>query len=808
MATLPKTNPKTKRTKAAPKTAKPPVEAAQDGPVGGIPFEEAQDGPVGGIPFEEAADESGGPVGGIPFADPSPASTAGFSGIPEPLEEDATDPGPTERAFSRLTGSDVPPTDLDIPRAGTTVAGAVIGGEAGLKTGVAIGTAMSPFFTPAAIPVMGGLGLIFGSAGGVWLGAGAPEVALEIAEVVDEFLDIGLWPEGTRADFGLSPVELETLRANEAILDMYFSGGISAIRGTSRGLSQLFTGADKEIAERAAAQGIDMTPVQVGRRMIGRGYSVIFGRFPFLGGGAVRASTKETEAQIKGVFEGLPDRIAPLMKRSKLGGYIWKRSKKTFKSFQKKMKKRYTAVWDKADAANITTEPTLTLNAADDIMAMINAKKTAFLNGGKSPPPEAVELVVEFIEKNILPMRGKLPPPTASGTVELGGVAVSGKVVTGAAETATQGQTLRAMDGLAESIDALLSKVEPAQKRFVQSMLERLRTSVMGDVMVNTKGKGALEIVEELKAIDKDFAIEMSNVFETVAANRIATVERRGLLGKAKFRKATTVPVDKLPKRIIDLDSPQIMGELFELVGEKTYKQIAASVIDDALRAGRKKGKKKEAGLDIEAFAEHLGLDGANPMRREAVELMLRKADSPLTADMLDDLVEAGRQIQGFDIPDVSGFIARRGSIGGAKAVIAAFIPGAVVAGGGFLSGGSFLAVLMFIGGTRLTGKVISNPLNARALHKVFGKEGSQAIKKKAIIEATVKGLEAMMNDEEDPLDEGTFRKLRFVLTQTMNSMDEYISGEPGKDASQVGHDILDALETPSEQIGTQGAGA
>ena len=153
--------------------------------------------------------------------------------------------------------------------------------------------------------------------------------------------------------------------------------------------------------------------------------------------------------------------------------------------------------------------------------------------------------------------------------------------------------------------------------------------------------------------------------------------------------------------------------------------------------------------FSIEKFAQRLGLNKVGGNRRKALGKMLELAGTDLKIKDLDDLVEVGRVLEGFEIPNVSSFIARRATIGGLGSIISAVVPGLAIVGGATWAGGTLLGIAMFLGGGKLMSAIISNPNSARALSKILDKEATTIVRRTATINALRIGIDEMDSYEE-----------------------------------------------------------
>jgi len=694
-------------------------------------------GPLGATPVEND------PVGVVPSA----ASVGGPLGA-TPVEEE---PSIRQRITGRFLG-----TDVDDPiwgrRTLTTIPGAYLGGTGGAAAGVALGAMTGPA-APIAVPTLGVAGMLLGGAGGAAAGAMTPEAAMEAAEAV------GLLSEGTRDAVGLDAESLRTLAENEALLDAATGGGLTLLRGAGRLSAQVFTGARRPLAERAAQMGVDMMPVVAGDRTVGRGFVAVFGRFPFLGGGVIRrrggAAEQAFVEHALGAAErvlGPGSRVGPLMDQSELGTLIFQHAEGLVTDLNKFFGARYDDIFARAAAVGARVVPTATLAKADEILNKLGANTPPTFGTPSAGP--ALDALREFIETSVTTLRTTLPD---------GG-------------TAVLKPTLEQMDGLIKNIDQHIAALEPAQKKFVMKLLTQLRVAAMSDATLNIRGPGAANIIQELKALNNEFSHTMAQVFETASANRFGTVRRRGLRAMEFPSHATTrVEIDRLVQTLVKLDSPQAMQELAVLVGPDIYRRVAANVVGNAvnlaMRAEGAVGK-----LDVGVFARQLGLDGANAARRRAVAEMLETASSPVTIKDLEAIVEVGRQLENFDIPNWSSMIARRGQIGGLRAVVQGVIPGIALTGGvaGTVAGhgASFIATLTLLGLSNAFGRIIANPKSARALHTVMSGEVSDVVLRNAYTDVVSAGIHYLQDD--GYIGEVEAKDMRNVLTLLLEELDKY----------------------------------
>ena len=656
-------------------------------------------------------------------------------------------PGIGAKIVNRFRGTDVD-DPFELTRVGALVAGAIIGGKVGTRVPRAPGV-----LGIAVNPLTGAL--FFGLAGTI-AGAVAPEATLTIGEA------IGLLPAGTRTKLGLSPEDLRTVIQGEALMELATFGGISVLRFTGRRTAKLFTGLSTETAataDRAAARGIALLPVQIGDGQIARGYVVVIGRFPWIGSPIRKAAQKAEIDTIQSLHE-TASRIGPISAWSDISQSIFKDAKELLKKTNDMFSKQYEDIFRRADELEVSVLPEATLDKANEILRKILEATPVTATGKRSSPGPALKKVVKFIKKQILPLTKTEEPSVILRPA--GDVAAE-------STTTTAAQSLRQMDGLLTKIDQEIAALKPGQKRFANSLLVQLRQSVQLDMFGNMRGTSADIIRAELKATDEAFSYTMAQLFETAGANKFAIVQQRGIRAVG-FEKATRTPIDQLARTVVKLESPQAIDELSRLVSTDTMRRIAATTIDDAIIAAR---SGKGAQFNADKFARRLGLDDLNSPKAKSLAKMLEASNNPLTVKELADFTEAARVISNLDIPNVSTFIARRATIGGIRALLTGLIPGLALTGVVAWGAGTLIAGLTFVGGTRLISAIISNPASARSLKQVLDVEATTVVRRAAVLRAMRLGVASLR--DEDQITEHQRANMETAIQMFMLEMNEQL---------------------------------
>lgn len=633
---------------------------------------------------------------------------------------------PVARGVDRFLGRDV-----SDPQETARLVSQVVGGLGGGVLGARV-----PVRNIAVNPITGS---IVGGTLGVLGGTAAPEAAVNALEKV------GLLPPGTAESTTLSMEELQTVLEGELVLEAALTGTIGAARLMGRGVARWASGLTDEgqdIAERSAALGIDLMPVQVGDRSLGRGFVSVMGKFPLIGAPFKRHGA-DAEREFARVMDEAPERIAPLVAASDIGRKIYADAEGLLRHVNADFSARYDDLWRQAEQAGVMVHPRYTMHKADEIIAQLRADapqtaaQRARGEAGDLMPDSVAASTAEFLENAVLRLRG----------------------VTDGGARVTPAMTLKQLDTLDSAMSEMMTRLEPGQQKYARSLVAQMKQAIAMDATTNARGPGAQEIVEARRALDAEFSQTMAQVFETATANRFGSVRRRGLRAR-EFDTTTRTPVDKLTRIVMDADSPQMIDELARLVQPETMRQIAGSYLDDAIQKAMRQAPDGTFSFSSEAFERALGLGRRDTPRRQVTERLLHQTGG-MTPDDLNTLVDVSRSLAGMQIPDMSQFVARRGVMGGREAVMGAFLAGGSAGATSRHGVASTLgSTLLFLGGARGLAAVLANPDSARALLNVAESEASRGVTRATAMRAIRASIGVMRDDGVDVPDNETAYQL------------------------------------------------
>ena len=644
-------------------------------------------------------------------------------------------PGLGRRALDRVFGLDVE-DPLPWTRLGTTVVGGVAGGMAGGSV-------------PGG-PVAQGIGILAGGAAGTYMGAVAPETALQMAE------DAGILPPGTREKYGLDDYEVGELAKGELLVDTFLAGGIATGRGIRRGISNLMTGAaraeNRAITEAATRQGIAMTPVQVGDRTVARGFVSVFGSFPWLTS-TLKNRAQNTMDQIQRAFDGVPARMGPLTTYGEAGATVLRNARHSVDVVNRRYETGMNDAIGRAQANRVRIEPRNTRNTLDDILRRFEGNRgPRGQRQGEIPPGQQGTLNTRLLPRDSRRLYD---------------------FVNTLSRTISDGNTLQALgprqvETLFRTLDQNI--VEAAGRSDTRTMQrwDAIRTALQTDMLTRASSdqgpQVAREFVEEMHHLDQEMTQSIMDLMGPAAARMgfEASPTGRTIIDTGG---RPTQSMEGLAKTLLSDSSDGIIREVHRLSGPEGVGNLSRAFINDAVRKSFVEEGANVQRFDANSFANQLGLSDPSSGRYQQVAAMLelspRAANGRpnLTMQDLQDLVIVARRASEANIPDVSTFIARRVALGGLQAGIRGALPIAAVsgasgagaaiggAGGAASAGVGLVGGLIMVLGIRGLSNVISNPRSARALHHVLNEEATYVARRTATLRSGLWAIEAMTKD-------------------------------------------------------------
>jgi hypothetical protein len=649
-----------------------------------------------------------------------------------------------EKAWRRMFG-----TDVDDPlmwtRTGTTLAGGVGGGIAGAAV--------------PGPPIVKGVGAAVGGLAGTIAGAAAPETTLSALEAM------GILKPGTREKMGLSAQDLFTVVEGEAILDTYMMGGLSAARLSSRGLTNLFTGANAQtraMAEAGLREGIALMPVQVGERRFARGFVSIMGHFPFIAGPLRRGGEASVE-RIGRMFEGIPERFGPLSTFDEATGQILRENHATAEALSAHFSRQVDEMYAQAGRQRLVVRPVRTDTVTKEVLSEIDRITPTAADGGRYPLPRNIQQVRDFLAQ------------TTSRLYDQAGNSAD--------------QTLRQMDTMVTAIEQQIQRAGARSDVGAIQWLDRVRQAIQSDMVTHVLGPGgradpaARQFMQQFAALDAHQSETIAELFGNATARRMGAQISPNQRA-AMFLEDRRGQTENLARVLIDSGGPEVVNELAHTISPDAMRRLTNAVFGRAVQEGLTTSD-VAVRFDVSKFVERLGLDSPASTRYRQTEALMQHSGG-MTMDQLQEFVNIARHVDGVELPNVSRFIARRATFGGIGTVFRSFAIGAAAMGaGGGAAGvasgsyqGGLMGIVAMYGGARLISSMISNPTSARALGRAFDTEASQVVRRAAWIRA-VMGASADLTKEGWKSDE--VQSLNKRIREGFSEFDDMVRQERAK---------------------------
>lgn len=614
-----------------------------------------------------------------------------------------------EKAWRRMFGTDVN-DPLMWTRTGTTLAGGVGGGIAGASI--------------PGPPIVRGAGAAIGGFLGTVSGAAAPEMTLSALE------SMGILKPGTRDKMGLSSQDLYQVIEGEALLDIYMMGGLSAARLGTRGLTNLFTGANRQtraMAEAGLREGIALMPVQVGERSFARGFVSIMGHFPFIAGPLRRGGEASVE-RIGRMFEGIPERLGPLSTFDEATGQILRENHATAEAVSAHFTGEVQAMYAQAGRQQLVVRPVSTDTVTKAVLAEIDRITPTAADGGRYPLPRNVREVRDFLANTTARLYTQATPQAAPAAAD---------------------QTLRQMDTMVTSIEQQIQRAGARSDVNAIQWLDRVRQAIQSDMITHVLGPGgradpaARQFMQNFAALDARQSETIAELFGNATARKIGAQISPNQRA-AMFLEDRRGQTENLARVLVDSGGPQMVDELARTVSPDAMRRLSNAVFGRAVNEGLETTD-VAVRFDVNKFAERLGLDAPNSTRFRQTDALMHHSGG-MTMEQLQQFVDIARHVDGVELPNVSRFIARRATFGGIGTVFRSFAIGAAALGAGgatakVASGsyqGGLMGIVAMYGGARMISSMISNPTSARALSRAFDVEASNTVRRAAWIRAAM----------------------------------------------------------------------
>jgi len=497
------------------------------------------------------------------------------------------------------------------------------------------------------------------------------------------------------------PKETAIRALKEAKTDLMFTGAASSLGPLFKQLGILRAKAlgvgKTEMADVVEAQkfGVELGASEASRFSGVKTAISVVGRFPFLGGPAKQAAAKKASQVFQGE-ERILARLGPTANLAEVGVDLNAAARTAIKGFRDEAGDLYTKARDIADEAGEII-PTQNVKAMAKAIAENFDSARPGRKGVKSP-------IVEYAE-SLKDMPDRL--------------------------TGSQ------FDALVDDLDVALKKSRTdgfgiKQGLDIKSASEIDLRSVGADEAGPTQAKA---FVSALKEADEFFSKGMKT-FETATAQKFNRVTKKAF--QVGLKKPGNLNEDELFRVAFNTKSPKAMTDLRGLVGPKIFNKAVRAHIDTAFNKSKDVLNENTNVFNPKKFIKSLGLEDKNSAQYAALETALRS-----TGINPNDLVRFSKVAEkalSTEIPNVSTFLARRATIGGAKSGLSALLPGLAVAGGAFGAVTPAAAVLMTLG-ARGTVRILTDPKTLKLATKALDDQVADGIRRAAAIRLVRLGI-------------------------------------------------------------------
>jgi len=560
--------------------------------------------------------------------------------------------------------------------------------ETGLAAGGFGGFATGARFGAMGGTMVGGLpgAIVGGLAGGVLGAAGVGQVY----DIVDSYIQGENKTFDEASKQALKDIKTETM----------FSMVGQTIPGIKPAITRLLTKKEKgelvgkdvrELYQAGKRIGVDILPTDVAGRF-GTMYGKVIGVFPWVGNPIKTAAAKRGK-QINIIKDQVLDDLAPNEHISDLGVDMFNAAKNSSKEFKSVASDLYNVFYKEAGKINKPFIPSGNIkNEANNIVK-------SFL---QQRPKEVITKTVVRDGKKV---QLKIKKPIPSAVNQKYGQYI--RKLSNLEDFITPNQIKQIKQDLAEfSMNIAgkdnagvfkISKLSKAADGALRDFDNYNLSSFGSDPKVSKESLGRL--ISELKAADAFYANGIQ-LYGRSTAQRFRKVDKNIFM--SGFDKPGSIEADELFKYVIKTGSPKSLKDLRTLIGDENFSKVSRKIIDNAFTKASVRGDQFRGLLfNPNILEEELGLAGKN-----ASEMLDNiTAGTKINKQKLMDLIEVSKAHANIEIPDVSSFLQRRVTLGGAKSLL-----GGLAMGAGVLSSPVATVGLMAVG--RGGSAFLANPKN------------------------------------------------------------------------------------------------
>ena len=577
-------------------------------------------------------------------------------------------------------------------RSTSLAAGGLAGFATGARTGGVVGGAV------AGVPGA----LVGGFAGGVLGAAGAGQVY----DVLSSYIKGDQLDLDDTSKQAFKDIKTETMFS---MVGMSIPGLKPAITRLllKKGNGELVAKDIQELKKAGDRIGVDIFPFDV----MGKGgnlYSKVAGVFPIVGSPIKKGAAARGE-RLNNVKNQILNDLAPNTHLSELGVKMFNAAKNSSKEFNNVASIMYKQFYNEAASINKKFVPSNIIKKEakviiDDILSKRpTAITTKVVKGSKLPLVQSRKKGLKGLSNRQFTKTIKTKIPANVNKKYEAYI----KQLSNLEDFITPAQVKQIKQDLAEFSFAAagkdgggvfkLTKMAKASDAALRNFDNYNMSVFANDPKVTTET--LQKLITKLKDADKFYANGIQ-IFGRSTGQRFKRADRN-IFAKG-FDKPGSIEPDEIFQAVVKTGSPQSLDDLRTLIGNENFAKVSRRVIDNAFKKASVRGDQFRGLLfNPVILEEELGLAGRNSS--EILENITK--GTKLNPQKLKDLVQVSQYHANLDIPDVSSFVARRATLGGARSIL-----GGAVMGAGVLS--SPVASIPLIYATNRTSAFLANPKN------------------------------------------------------------------------------------------------
>lgn len=435
--------------------------------------------------------------------------------------------------------------------------------------------------------------------------------------------------------------------------------------------------------------GFELLPIDVSLGRFARGFAEVAGKFPFFGG-PMRAAKERQAGQAAEALAGFQEKLGPATSQSQRSKALLASGKASFEKFRADADMLYGEFRRLADATGAMVGTDIPREAAQGVLDTIKTRTPTgqIRTRGRVPAGFATGPAI--------------PPAVKTRPLPIAGEMAKVRDMAGEFAKLSPELTLDQMKGLLARWDDVMKGLKTGEAR---SLMMNLKKSVDG--ALDSSLRATPEVLEAKARADLEFAARIK-IFETPTAQAFGRIERN--VFKTGFKAAGAASVTKLFKMVFDADDPIAMVNLRKLIDDDAvFKQAVAGHFADVITGATKITRQSGVSLDAKKIERSFGLTSVASDRYRTFAQMVQGAGvDPSQVKTFLDAFSLASEVQ---IGRASQFIARRGTLGGARSVVRAFTPvspsGQTTVFGAIKKGFANLGAIV---GGRAVGRILTDP--------------------------------------------------------------------------------------------------